>query len=144
MATNTFPPSSVAAQDASSTLVIAAPATPQGLDIEFDVSLGSIDSLGALYDYMLAYEKISRSASARRPARGHMRPYRQARQSRAARPSCGRVGDSPDGCKATFKLREGVKSNWGNKFSAEDVKWTWDRKFNSEGPGRSSRPRCSA
>jgi peptide/nickel transport system substrate-binding protein len=33
------------------TLVIAAPATPQGLDIEFDVSLGSIDSLGALYEF---------------------------------------------------------------------------------------------
>src|SRR6185312_2942920 len=46
------------AQGRSSTLVIAAPATPQGLDIEFDVSLGSIDSLGALYEYMLAYEKI--------------------------------------------------------------------------------------
>ena len=58
VATNTFLPSSVAAQDASTTLVIAAPATPQGLDIEFDVSLGSIDSLGALYEYMLAYEKI--------------------------------------------------------------------------------------
>ena len=33
------------AQGRDSTLVIAAPATPQGLDIEFDVSLGSIDSL---------------------------------------------------------------------------------------------------
>ena len=46
------------AQGANDTLVIAAPATPQGLDIEFDVSLGSIDSLGALYEYMLGYEKI--------------------------------------------------------------------------------------
>jgi peptide/nickel transport system substrate-binding protein len=36
------------AQGPAGTLVIAAPATPQGLDIEFDVSLGSIDSLGAL------------------------------------------------------------------------------------------------
>ena len=41
-----------------STLVIACPATPQGLDIEFDVSLGSIDTLGAIYDYLVAYEKI--------------------------------------------------------------------------------------
>ena len=28
-----------------------------------------------------------------------------------------------------FKLREGVKSNWGNELTAEDVKWTWDRAF---------------
>ena len=28
-----------------------------------------------------------------------------------------------------FKLREGVMSNWGNELTAEDVKWTWDRKF---------------
>ena len=32
----------------SKTLIIAAPATPQSLDIEFDVSLGSIDSLGCI------------------------------------------------------------------------------------------------
>ena len=51
-------PGPVLAQDAARTLVIASPATPQGLDIEFDVSLGSIDALGALYDYMLAYEKM--------------------------------------------------------------------------------------
>jgi hypothetical protein len=31
--------------------VIASSATPQGLGIEFNVSLGSIDALGALYDY---------------------------------------------------------------------------------------------
>src|ERR1700733_13345894 len=47
------------AQGAGDTLVIAAPATPQGLDIEFDVSVGSIDTLGAIYEYMLAYEKIA-------------------------------------------------------------------------------------
>jgi peptide/nickel transport system substrate-binding protein len=26
-------------------------------------------------------------------------------------------------------LRQGIKSNWGNELTAEDVKWTWDRKF---------------
>ena len=44
-------PQAASAQGASDTLVIAAPATPQGLDIEFDVSLGSIDTLGAIYEY---------------------------------------------------------------------------------------------
>ena len=28
-----------------------------------------------------------------------------------------------------FKLREGVKSNWGNELTAEDVVWTWHRKL---------------
>ena len=51
-------PQAASAQGASDTLVIAAPATPQGLDIEFDVSLGSIDTLGAIYEYMLGYEKM--------------------------------------------------------------------------------------
>ena len=38
-------PGPALAQDAARTLVIASPATPQGLDIEFDVSLGSIEAL---------------------------------------------------------------------------------------------------
>src|SRR5579883_1206570 len=41
------------------TLVIAAPATPQSLDHEFDVSLGTIDAVGALYDNLLEYEKVA-------------------------------------------------------------------------------------
>ncbi len=123
------------AQDGGDTLVIAAPATPQGLDIEFDVSLGSIDSLGALYEYMLGYEKIEDP-----DAPGVLRedtsvrsdkPYNLALQGRLAET----WEMSADGRKATFKLREGVVSNWGNTFSASDVKWTWDRKFNLKGQG---------
>lgn len=117
------------------TLVIAAPATPQGLDIEFDVSLGSIDSLGALYEYMLAYEKIPdpdvpevlrEDTSVRTD-----KPYNLALRGRLAE----EWEVTPDGRKATFKLREGVVSNWGNPFTAKDVKWTWDRKFNAKGQG---------
>lgn len=123
------------AQGASDTLVIAAPATPQGLDIEFDVSLGSIDSLGALYEYMLAYEKVEdptdpdvlrEDTSVRTD-----KPYNLALSGRLAE----EWSVSDDGRTATFKLREGVVSNWGNPFSAKDVKWTWDRKFNAKGQG---------
>jgi len=124
-----------AAQGASDTLVIAAPATPQGLDIEFDVSLGSIDSLGALYEYMLGYEKMPDPNAA-----GVMREdtgvHADKPNGLALR---GKLAESwevsPDGRKAMFKLREGVKSNWGNPFTAKDVKWTWDRKFNLKGQG---------
>ncbi len=129
------PTQAIAEQQKSRTLVIAAPATPQGLDIEFDVSLGSIDVLGALYEYMLAYDKIPdpqnpdvlREDTAVHPDRKNGLALQ------------GRLAEdwdvSPDGLKVTFKLRGGVRSNWGNLFSADDVKWTWDRKFNLKGQG---------
>lgn len=119
----------------STTMVIASPATPQSLDIEFDVSLGSIDSLGALYDYLLAYDKIPdpdvpgvmREDTAVHPDK----PY-----GLALRGSLAEHWElSKDGTKATFALRPGVKSNWGNSLTAQDVKWTWDRKFNLHGQG---------
>jgi peptide/nickel transport system substrate-binding protein len=127
-------PEEAHAQDPS-TLVIASPATPQGLDIEFDVSLGSIDTLGAIYDYLVAYEKIPdpnapdvlREDTSVRPDK----PYNIALVPKLA--ESWKVSD--DGLKATFKLREGVKSNWGNELTAEDVKWTWDRKHLAKGQG---------
>lgn len=123
------------AQGASDTLVIAAPATPQALDIEFDVSLGTIDSLGGLYEYMLGYEKV--------PDPNAAGVTREDTSVRSDKPSGLALAPklavgwevSSDGRKATFKLREGVVSNWGNKFSSKDVKWTWDRKFQLKGLG---------
>src|SRR6478672_4248476 len=44
---------------AGSTLVIAAPATPQSLDCNFDGSLGTIDVTAALYDNLLDFRTIS-------------------------------------------------------------------------------------
>ncbi|MGV9801616.1 ABC transporter substrate-binding protein [Mycobacterium sp. NPDC003449] len=35
----------------------------------------------------------------------------------------------------TFKLREGVKSQWGNELSAEDVKWSWDKSIAQDRTG---------
>ena len=46
----------------------------------------------------------------------------------------------PDGKFIRFQLRQGVKSNWGNELTADDVKWTWDRKFGLE--ARSARSTC--
>ena len=43
---------------AGSTMVVAAPATPQSLDCVFDVSLGTFEAIGALYDDLLGFEKI--------------------------------------------------------------------------------------
>ncbi len=42
-AASALPEERAHAADASTTLVIASPATPQGLDGEYDVSLGTVD-----------------------------------------------------------------------------------------------------
>lgn len=123
------------AETPSKTLVIAAPATPQSLDIEFDVSLGSVDSLGAIYDNLLAYDKVP---DPKNPA-----VLREDTSVRTDKPNNlalrGSLAESWEvskgGRKAIFHLREGVRSNWGNLLTAEDVKWTWDRKFHLKGMG---------
>lgn len=121
--------------NASRTLVIASPATPQSLDIEFDVSLGSIDSLGGIYDYMLAYDTVPDPSNA-----GVLREDTSVRTDKpnnlALRGVLAEKWEvSSDNKRAIFTLREGVKSNWGNLLTAEDVKWTWDRKFALRGLG---------
>lgn len=128
-------PGKALAQDTAKTLVIASPATPQGLDIEFDVSLGSIDALGALYEYMLAYDKMP-DPKAPGVLREDIGVHSDRPNGLALRGRLAEKWDvSADGLKATFVLRQGVKSNWGNTLSANDVKWTWDRKFHLKGQG---------
>ena len=46
------------AQDRASTLVLVSPATPQSLDSEYDVSLGTFESVVACYDSLVEFEKI--------------------------------------------------------------------------------------
>ncbi len=117
------------------TLVIAAPATPQSLDHEFDVSLGTIDAVGALYDNLLEYEKVADRLdpeALREDISVHTdKPYNLALKGKLAE----KWEVSPDGTVGRFTLRQGVKSNWGNELTAEDVKWTWDRKLHLTGLG---------
>jgi peptide/nickel transport system substrate-binding protein len=118
-----------ACAQAGSTMVIAAPATPQSLDCEFDVSLGTFEAVPALYDGLIEFEKI--------PDSGVPTALREDISFQADKPGGvnmkGKLAESweidPNGKWARFKLREGVKSNWGNELTAADVKWTWDRKF---------------
>src|SRR5215468_12543242 len=117
------------AAEETHTMVIAAPATPQSLDHEFDVSLGTIDSVGGLYDNLLEYEKVpdnNAPEALREDISVHAdRPYNLALKGKLAE----KWEVSPDGMVGRFTLRQGVKSNWGNELTAEDVKWTWDRKL---------------
>jgi peptide/nickel transport system substrate-binding protein len=114
---------------AGSTLVIAAPATPQSLDCNFDVSLGTFEAIAALYDGLLGFAKV--------PDQGVPSALRE---DTAYYPDkagnvnmVGKLAESweldPSGKRAVFKLREGVMSNWGNELTAEDVRWTWNRAF---------------
>ena len=123
------------AAEQAHTMVIAAPATPQSLDHEFDVSLGTIDSVGALYDNLLEYEKVPDAASPealREDISVHAdRPYNLALKGKLAE----EWSVSKDGTVGRFTLRKGVKSNWGNELTAADVKWTWDRKLHLTGLG---------
>ena len=113
----------------STTLVIAAPATPQSLDCNFDVSLGTFEAIAALYDNLLEFKKIpdpKQPGAFREDIADHPdMPAGLAIQ--------GKLAESfeldPAGKFIRFQLRQGVKSNWGNELTAEDVKWTWDRKF---------------
>jgi peptide/nickel transport system substrate-binding protein len=113
----------------STTLVIAAPATPQSLDCNFDVSLGTFEAVAALYDNLLEFKKIpdpKQPGASREDIADHPdMPAGIAVQ--------GKLAESfeldPAGKFIRFQLRQGIKSNWGNELTAEDVKWTWDRKF---------------
>ena len=113
----------------SSTLVIAAPATPQSLDSNFDVSLGTFEAVAALYDNLLEFTKI---ADPKVPD-----AFREDIADHPDKPAGlavkGKLAEffelDPNGKFIRFQLRQGVKSNWGNELTADDVKWTWDRKF---------------
>ncbi len=113
----------------STTLVIAAPATPQSLDCNFDVSLGTFEAIAALYDNLLEFKKIpdpKQPGASREDIADHPdMPAGIAVQ--------GKLAESfeldPAGKFIRFQLRQGINSNWGNELTAEDVKWTWDRKF---------------
>src|SRR5438128_1007523 len=128
-------PRHAVAQSRGTTMVIAAPATPQSLDHEYDVSLGTIDAVGALYDNLLEYEKIPDPlvpAARREDTSVHTdKPYNLALRGKLAE----KWEISSDGRMARFHLRPGVKSNWGNQRTADDVKWTRDRKRGLTRPG---------
>ena len=114
---------------AQTTLVVAAPGTPESLDSEFNPSLGTIDAIGNLYDGLIEYRKVPdpKVQSVMREDIGDY-PDRT-----GGLDLVGKLAESwsvdPAGKWAEFHLRKGVKSEWGNELTADDVKWTWDRKF---------------
>lgn len=123
------------AQDRAKTLLIAAPATPLSLDVENSLSLGTIDTVAAFYDYLIGFNTVPDPK-----LEGVLREDLAANAALSGGYNLkGMLAESwefaADGTSVKFKLREGVLSNWGNELTAEDVKYTFDRKFEVKGAG---------
>jgi peptide/nickel transport system substrate-binding protein len=100
-------------------LIVAVSATPVSLDPEFGASLESWELPVFIYEYLLCY-------NFKKDAEGVGQPqFEPPYEPRLAE----RVESSNGGKTLTFHLRKGVKSEFGNEFTAADVKWSWDRTF---------------
>jgi peptide/nickel transport system substrate-binding protein len=114
-------------------LIVAAPATPVTLDGEYAASIESWEVAATVYEYLTAYQ-IKKSQDGTGVADLNAPPE-------------GRLAEkwefSPDGKVLTFYLRKGVKSEWGNELTANDVKWSWDRAFGLNAGGMWMMKACS-
>jgi peptide/nickel transport system substrate-binding protein len=119
----------------SDTLVVVAPATPSSLDSEFNVDIQTTDAIGMLYDSLVEFATIPDPGD-RDVRREDLAIHKNERYGWALRPKLATSWELADGgAKAIFHLRKGVKSNWGNELTADDVKYTWDRHFALKGVG---------
>src|SRR5882757_5071774 len=100
-------------------LIVAVAATPVSLDPEFGASLESWELPVFIYEYLVSY-RFQRGADG-----VGLPQFDGPLEPRLAE----KWEVSPDGKKLTFHLRKGVKSEYGNEFTAEDVKWSWTRTF---------------
>jgi ABC-type transport system substrate-binding protein len=104
-------------------LVVAAPGTPEGLDGDA-LRPGTQEAVVQIYEGLTRY--------GRRTVNG--RPF--------LNPDVieGHLAESwttsQDGKTWTFKLREGVKSFYGNELTAADVEWSWAKSFAQQRTGR--------
>ena len=103
----------------SGTLILGAPATPTTLDPEFSSSGQDREADVSTYDRFTEF-KIKTDGKGNRIADLDAPPQPLLAES---------WNVSSDGRKYTVKLREGVKSYFGNELTSEDVKWSWDRVF---------------
>lgn len=100
-------------------LIVAVSATPVSLDAEYGASLESWELPVLVYEYLFCYKFEKGPQGVGMP---HFEPPYEPRLAES-------VDVSNEGKTLTFHLRKGVKSEYGNEFTAEDVKWSWDRAF---------------
>ncbi len=111
--------STSAAAAAGNQLIVAVSATPVSLDPEYGASLESWELPVFIYEYLFCYYFKKGPDGVGAP---QFEPPYEPRLAES-------VETSADGKTLTFRLRKGVKSEYGNEFTAEDVKWSWDRTF---------------
>lgn len=101
---------------AEETLVIAAKATPQGIDTSFHNSIESMQAFRNTMDTLLAFPQVQNED-------GEWQQDFSRIEGRLAE----KWERSEDGKTVTFYLRKGVKNQYGNELCAEDVRWTIER-----------------
>jgi peptide/nickel transport system substrate-binding protein len=115
-----------ASRTAAGTLVVAAPGSPATLDPEFDVNIQTTDAIGMLYDALTKFAVIEDPENPN-VRREDVSITDGEWNVEGALAESWEIQDG--GRKAVYTLRQGVVSNWGNQLTAQDVKWSWDRRF---------------
>jgi peptide/nickel transport system substrate-binding protein len=117
---------------AEDTLIIAAATTPPGLDWEFFFGHEVYDHIFNLNDGLLQWVKIPDPDE----DGGSTIGWRADDWEEAVVPRMAESWEiSDDGTVYTFHLRQGWMSHYGNEFTAEDVKWYYERRFALGGIG---------
>ncbi|HWK28010.1 MAG TPA: ABC transporter substrate-binding protein [Solirubrobacter sp.] len=107
-----------------SRLTMAVAATPTTLDPEFSSSPQDREIDVAIYDRFTQFKILDQDG------------IRQADLKSPPEPLLAESWEVANGNKRyTFKLKEGVKSYFGNELTAEDVVWSWDRVFEQQSQG---------
>ncbi len=113
------------ARTPSDTLVIGAPATPTTLDPEYSSSPQDREVDCSTYDRFTQFKIVTDDNG-----------NRVADLSAPPEPLLAESWDITDGGRRyTIKLKEGVKSYFGNELTAEDIVWSWDRVFGLDSQG---------
>lgn len=108
------------AQDASTTLVVAGPRTPESLDQEYPPTEAVHELRRNVYERLLAYAPVERDGIT----------YEDFDNLTGALAESWEV--SEDKTSITFNLRKGVLSSAGNELNADTVMWSFERGWNMQ------------
>lgn len=120
------------AQAADETLVIAIPGLPQGLDLDRDVSPQTWSMGAQVFDQGMDWAKIPYPYDAETPAQFSPNQVKDfgypAFREQILAPGLMEACElSADSLTATYKIRPGVVSAYGNEFDSADVMWRVER-----------------
>ena len=108
-------PTAPQAQPAPQTLIVAAPQTPTGFDGDIP-KVATRQMIVQTNESLVRFKRVKGSDG------------RVALDPTAVEPNLAESWTvSPDGKTYVFKLRQGVKSPWGNEMTADDIVWSFER-----------------